>query len=185
MRTDTGIALLLAIALGCAWPSVASDEPALADQSVLNEPTVGDVLERIERYQRIRLQSARTWYKGLERMDTVVAELELALLEVHGPEPVRNRHRGLERMGRLYRGEAGPLPEDVRLLLRVLASQQEAILESERTCHQLEVELAREQQEHRETQDRLRALRMIERQLEDAQPGVDNDTDGRERDGRS
>ncbi len=183
MRTDTGVALWLAIALGCAWPSATLGEATLAETSALNQPTVSDVLERIERYQRVQLQELDNWRQGLERMNTVVAELELALLEVYGPEPVRHHRRGLERMSRLHQGEAGHLSEDVRHLLRVLATQQQSLLKTEAGCRELESELAEERHEHRETQNRLRALRMIERQLEDTQSET-AENDGRDVDGR-
>lgn len=171
MKVDVGVAaMVLAIALGCLWSPVVSGGPDMSEPSVLNEPTVGDLLERIERYQQVRLQDPESFHRGLQRMNSVIAELELALLEVYGPEPVRNRRRGLESMVRLHQGDLGHLPEDVRQLLRVLAASQQMVLDTERECHELEIALDQERREHRETQDRLKALRMIERQLEDAPP---------------
>jgi hypothetical protein len=171
MNIDVAVAARsLALGLCLACSTVVSGDTEAMDPASLNEPTVADVLERIERYQRVELRDPDSLYKGLERMNSPVAELELALLELYGPQAVRNRRSGLERMAWLNERGDDVFSQDLRRLLRVLDGHHRQAAETESHCREVERALAAEREEHRETQDRLRALRMIERQLEDTAP---------------
>jgi hypothetical protein len=136
-----------------------SDEPWLG---------VGDVLDQIERVRRLTPENADVLRTGLQGAGHPLAELELALLEVYGPEPVRELDRGWNRLRTLTLPEDKPVDEHTRALLGLLelhalqlqasAGHRDRLLEA--------LEAAREA--HQETRRKLDALRRIEQQLDSA-----------------
>ncbi len=125
-----------------------------------------DVLELIDRARRLQADSAVLMRDSLAQLARPTAELELALLEIFGPEPVLDPGAGLARLlavapsgSGLLSPEAAVLVESVQVLVIRLQAQ------SERHQRLLE-NLEAERQAHRETSQKLEALRRIDQQLE-------------------
>lgn len=157
-----------------AWSGTAAGDERLASPRSDFGMTVEHVLDRLERYERIDAGEAEVWRSGLRQMDSAAALMELALLEIYGPESVRDPVRGLERLEQL---QDGGLPTDIRKLLRVLGTHVSAELRHQRDCAELAARLEQAQLAHAETRDKLEALRQIERQLETEVPGEISDSD--------
>lgn len=151
-----------------AWADGAREGRPLAENGQNFELSVEQVLERLERYGRIDAREAEVWHSGLRQLDNVAARLELALLEIYGPESVRDPVRGLDRIEMLRDGNA--LPADIGRLLRVLSRHVSVQLSLQDECAEMAASLQQEQQAHAETHEKLEALRLIERQLESQLP---------------
>lgn len=130
---------------------------------------VEDVLDRVQRYSRLTPENVEMWLEGLQHMRHPLAELELALLEIYGPEPARDPVSGIERLSLLAENPGGALTPDGARLLNVLAGHATRQIELERQVDTLASRLERERRAHLATLEKLEALRQIERELESQQ----------------
>lgn len=166
MRMSECLLTVLLIAPWIAVTQAGQPMPAEPDDSAIS---VADVLDRVERAGRISAESVELWKQGLDSMDHPVASLEIALLEIYGPAPVRDPARGLERLGSLQADNSGQLPPETLRLLAVLANHVGQRMELEQQLQLVAAQLERERRAHLSTLEKLDALRQIERQLESQQ----------------
>jgi hypothetical protein len=129
---------------------------------------VGDVLDQIERVRRLTPESADLLRTGLQGAGQPLAELELALLEVYGPEPVRDLNRGWNRLRALTLPTDKPLDDQTRALLGLLELHALQLQASAGRQDRLLEALEAEREAHQETRRKLEALRRIEQQLDSA-----------------
>lgn len=160
----TALVLVAGMGLGSAAGQTAFPSPESG-----TEITVTDVLDRVERYARMKPDNAGLWQEGLQNMNHPLAEVELALMEIYGPHGIRDPDGGLARLNTLMNQDHDALPAETRRLLRVLADQAGDRIELERRRERLAESLDRERRAHLKTLEKLEALRQIERQLETQQ----------------
>lgn len=162
-RINVGLAALMLVLAPGGW--MAAEEPGQSEQRLRIDAdiSVEDILDRIEYFSRIDDEKASQWHAGLQHMSSTAARLEQALLEIYGPESVRDPVRGLERIEQFHEGA---WPDGITQLLEVLGAHVGAQLRLQAEREELAGQLERKRQAHDEALEKLEALRQIERQLE-------------------
>ena len=168
------VVLALAAPL-CAVGQVATGGDDLASNSAVS---AADILERIERFRRLSPESAGLIHDGLVLMESAPAQLDLALIELFGPEPLRDVDGVQDRLRRLLDEHSAALDSDATRLLHVLKQHTDRIIALENSLETQQRELDRERRAHQETRETLEALRQIDRELQsDSDEGSDPDVD--------
>lgn len=136
--------------------------------------TAAEVVERTRRALSVPPDSAETWLKGVAGVDEPLARLEHGLLEALGPDPVRDRKTGLERLQEMLQLDSGLLEPEAAQTVRVLISLISTNTALATEIHRLRGELQAEREDHRRTREKLEALRKIDEQLESRNNGEDD-----------
>ncbi|MFU8830905.1 MAG: hypothetical protein ACNA7J_02000 [Wenzhouxiangella sp.] len=160
-----GLALALSLMAAAGAGLAADRDPAAKAPAMEVQLSVADMLERISRYQQVPGARAETWHAGLRLMNGSAAQLELALLEIYGPEPVADVKSGLARVEDL-RAQSTHWPAEVARLLELITFHADERLRQTSYCEALVLRLRQERDAHDQALEKLRALREIERQLE-------------------
>lgn len=140
--------------------------------------TASGILDRIERFQRMSPENAGLILKGLASMGRPAAQLDMALLKLYGPESLRDREGGRDRLARLVDESTDMLDAEALRLARLLKIQVDEVLALEGRVEARTRELESERLEHQQTRETVEALRRIDRELQ-ADPGDDADSDTR------
>lgn len=155
-------AMLAAVAL--ASPGAAQTDNTPGSEAV----DAGDIIGRVERVLRMDADNARLWHTGLAHVDDWTGQLERALLEILGPDDLRDPERGLEQLEQLADAEPDASGLDdtaataLAVVTRLLAQQIEADRERQRMARALQGERAA----HLRTLEKLAALREIDEEIE-------------------
>lgn len=128
-----------------------------------------DIIDRVARVLRVSPETATTWHAGVASLEAWPARLERALLETLGPRGLRNVESGLQTLETLR--DAPPadhrITEDARRTLSVIIELIDRIATVEAQRNQSDSALEQEREAHRQTMDKLNALREIDHQLDE------------------
>lgn len=174
--SNPGLALALLLMAAASAGQAAEGDPAPDAPATEVQISVADLLKRISRYRQVAGAEAETWHAGLRQMSGAAAQLELALLEIYGPEPVADVKSGLARVEDL-RAQPAHWPGEVVNFLELIAFHADDRLKQTSHCETLALRLHQERDAHDQALEKLRALREIERQLEteSEEPEAGND----------
>lgn len=175
--------LAVLVAISAMLPASCA-RPAQAQQtSTPTEPiSVVDVVNRIHRYGRMSPDNAELILGSGDASSDSAMRLELALLLVYGPEPVRDRQRGLRVLEGLVRDHdpvliPGPT---VRMIEALIPTLREIVaLEADLDATMLALE--QERRARQSADETLEALRQIEQELE----AIKGNNSGDEGDGQN
>lgn len=131
--------------------------------------TIADLLDRIERFRKASDQAAALWKSGLTGGASPLARLDLSLLEIYGPESVRDAESARRRLEGLRPALA--LDDDAHRLFELLRAHLETLHACESELQSTQEALDEERRSHEANLERLDSLRRIERQMESSRDG--------------
>lgn len=131
----------------------------------------GEIIDRVSRVLRVSPETAQTWHAGVASLDTWPARLERALLETLGPQPLRNPDRALRTLENLAVEHATGvrISDEARETLTVIVQLIDRVHSHAREHARAAQALEEEREAHRETLDKLKALRAIDHQIDERQ----------------
>ncbi|NEZ04732.1 hypothetical protein G4Y73_11265 [Wenzhouxiangella sp. XN201] len=153
------IFLILALVLIAAPASAA--EPDYIDGA--------HIIDRVDRAMRVNPSTAGIWYAGVANLDSWPARLERALLETLGPAELRETEVGLQTLRTLLKEDSPIIPvtrngrDTLSVIVQLVETQLALAHERDRIARALE----HEREAHRQTTDKLNALRQIDHQLDE------------------
>lgn len=130
-----------------------------------------DIIDRVDRVLRVSPATARTWHAGVAGLDAWPARLEQALLETLGPAELREAEAGLQTLRALLEEESPDTPvtdsgrETLAVIVELVGRQVSLARERNQSVRALEAE----REAHRQTTEKLNALRDIDQQLDERQ----------------
>lgn len=139
-------------------------------QAAPDEIGGADIINRVERVQRVSAETAATWYAGVSNLDAWPARLEQALLKTVGPGKLRDSEAGLQMLEALLEprsSEDTHVSEGAMEALSVLIELIRRAADAEAQRDSAASELEREREAHRQTLEKLRSLREIDQQLDE------------------
>lgn len=138
-------------------------------QAAPHEIDGADITNRVDRVLRVSPDTAETWYAGVSSLDAWPARLERALLETLGPAGLRDARAGLQTLEDLLEEQPASVrvTAGAREVLSVVVELIRRALSMEEERDRAAAELEREREAHRQTLDKLRALREIDHQLDE------------------
>jgi len=146
---------------------------------------VSDVIDRINSYARLSPRNAELVLDSVDASNDPTLRLELALLLIYGPQPVRDRLRGLRVFEELVRKNASHLITRPTIgLIEVLIVHLRENVSLKADLDRTMVRLEEEQQARKTAEEKLEALRKIEQELETIkEQSSDGEGDGQNPDG--
>lgn len=129
-----------------------------------------DIINRVERVQRVGAETAATWYAGVSNLDAWLAQLEQALLITLGPARLRDPQAGLQTLETLLKtqpADSTRITEDGLETLAVVTALIRRVVTAEEQRDRAASELKLEREAHQQTLEKLRALREIDQQLDE------------------
>ncbi len=152
---------------------VAFGAPApLAAQTDNTDPAeaveADDIIGRVDRVLRVDADNARIWYAGVAQVDDWTGRLERSLLEILGPDDLRDPQRGLERLERLAEVAPNdrPLEGEAATTLVVVTRLLAQTVDAKRERRRMTRALQSEREAHLRTLEKLAALREIDEEIE-------------------
>lgn len=159
------IFLILALALIAAPTSAA--EPDYIDGA--------HIIDRVDRAMRVNPSTAGIWYAGVANLDSWPARLERALLETLGPAELREAEVGVQTLRTLLKEDSPIIPvtrngrDTLSVVVQLVETQLALAHERDRIARALE----HEREVHRQTTEKLNALRQIDHQLDERESNGD------------
>lgn len=172
-------ATLAVVLVGLAGPVHAQRQQS----AVPTEPiSVSDVITRINSYARMSPENAELVLGSVDASNDPVVRLELALLLVYGPQPARDRVRGLRVLEGLVRDNDSKLiPEQTVGMIEVLMRHLREVIALESDLDRAMMRLEQETRARQAADEKLDALRQIEQELE----AIKEENSGGEDDGQN
>lgn len=166
-------------------PAVGSDDrqnsAQPADAFGAQPVSAMDILDRIERFRTLSADSAQLLLAGLESADDPLACLETGLLLIYGPAPHRDLRLGTSKLTPLLGSVGSELTPDAHRLLKLVVEHAGQVLALDSHL-QVQAEALEELNEnHRELQEKLHALRQIDGTLESERESQNSADDNRSR----
>lgn len=138
-------------------------------QAVQDEIQAVDIMDRVDRVLRVGPDTAATWHAGLANLEAWPARLERALLETLGPRELRNVEDGLQMLETLRDSPPADhhITDHARRTLSVIVELIKRIATMEAQRNRSNSALEQEREAHRQTLEKLNALREIDHQLDE------------------